>query len=622
MKQSQIMKKINTQSGITLIALIITIVVMLIVATTGIYASVERLKTNNVKKMFTDIEMLDNRVLDYYAVNEMIPLVERQGTIIEIGEIKDVEGANNLAILDLSKLGQISLIYGRDFEDICRNPDNLTNNSDLYVINQNTFQIFYLKGITANGITYHTKEKKTVNISDGIIAYIDGEAVPNEENSYYCKSKIKYMNVKNSNSITEFSVYKEVEGGTFERIIDKNSKLVTEIVEDGNYQIRKDDEEIPLVTFKVSHQWRNWSVKDPSTCNKNGKEIRTCEICGKEETKELPKTEHQYGEVYRRIINNLYMYRERTCKICEHKEDILEAYVGDYINYNCFDGVETNKLTYTATDQKTGYTTENSSGQTISILNNYNWRIIGVEDNQLLVTTTDSIPKISLNGKSGVENGSEIFDDMSGIFGHGEYADENKYKNSQNINTGGRSITINDIENIYSYDHKKTLNYGKTYKYSKESDGYIYTNGNKPTLLLRKKIFNYYDGERWNSLSNAGDNIEITNTQFYHKFASNSSPATHAIIYNSDDGTANQLTYVLNNLRIQCEIGFLRYNFAKIGIGEILNVINDDLYSSNDLSETQVYRIRPVVCLQRNAGIIGGRHTTTVTEPLELGYLK
>ena len=64
--KKQALKIIAGQKGITLISLIVTVVLLLIITGTTVYTSVNRFKINNLQKMYNDLDLLGDKVENYY----------------------------------------------------------------------------------------------------------------------------------------------------------------------------------------------------------------------------------------------------------------------------------------------------------------------------------------------------------------------------------------------------------------------------------------------------------------------------------------------------------------------------------------------------------------------------
>lgn len=98
-------KSIKNSKGITIIALVVTVVILLILTGTVIYNS--NLSKSNYKynKMVADLDILSDKIFDYYKKYNELPRTERT---IEIGEVRYRE-------IDLSKLDNLTLNFGKDY---------------------------------------------------------------------------------------------------------------------------------------------------------------------------------------------------------------------------------------------------------------------------------------------------------------------------------------------------------------------------------------------------------------------------------------------------------------------------------------------------------------------------
>ena len=136
------MINIKEKNGITLISLVVTIVVLLILGGTAIYNYNLSNQVSVYNKLVADIKLLEDKTVIYYNKYGDIPKTDRN---IHIGGVEYYE-------IDLSKLSNITLNYGKDY----KGSDNLSNSSDVYLINSN-LNIYYLKGIEKDGEIYHVK---------------------------------------------------------------------------------------------------------------------------------------------------------------------------------------------------------------------------------------------------------------------------------------------------------------------------------------------------------------------------------------------------------------------------------------------------------------------------------
>ena len=148
------MKKIylNSNKGVTIVALIVTIILLLILS--GV--TINNLnKSNDVtpyNNMVSDVDLLENEILLYYNKYNEIPKTDRE--IIIHGK-KCYE-------IDLSKLDNLVLNYGRDYG---KNNELVVDQSDVYVVND-SIEVYYVKGVGNEGEKhYNNEEGKNSNIT-------------------------------------------------------------------------------------------------------------------------------------------------------------------------------------------------------------------------------------------------------------------------------------------------------------------------------------------------------------------------------------------------------------------------------------------------------------------------
>lgn len=140
-------------AGISLISLTITVIVLIIITSVLIYNAKNGIKIRALNLMENDIEMLDDKINAYYV---------RYGTLpIEIKYIGDIffspqaDDGPDYYVIDLKALEGITLNYGTDFNNINNENDTLEK-LDVYIINENSHQVYYAKGIQMDGVWYYT----------------------------------------------------------------------------------------------------------------------------------------------------------------------------------------------------------------------------------------------------------------------------------------------------------------------------------------------------------------------------------------------------------------------------------------------------------------------------------
>ena len=92
--------------------------------------------------MYADIKILEDKVLEYY---------NDYGTLPIKGEPKapllSMENGNKYYEIDLNKLENITLNYGHGNDE-----------KDIYVVNGDTLDVYYYKGVAYEGKKYYTYE--------------------------------------------------------------------------------------------------------------------------------------------------------------------------------------------------------------------------------------------------------------------------------------------------------------------------------------------------------------------------------------------------------------------------------------------------------------------------------
>lgn len=131
----------SKQSGITLISLIITIILILILTTAVTYKLDDGSSFRDYQKMCADIDILENKILIYYNDYKELPVLELVTVIPE-----EIEETGNFYIVDTNRLNNLTLNFGTGIED------------DKYIINEDSFKVYYLQGLEYDGTIYYAEE--------------------------------------------------------------------------------------------------------------------------------------------------------------------------------------------------------------------------------------------------------------------------------------------------------------------------------------------------------------------------------------------------------------------------------------------------------------------------------
>ncbi len=144
---------IKNEKGITLTTLILTVVLILIIGGMMGYYSTSGLNLKRINNMYSDIEQIQTEVDTYYLKNNELPLLN---VSVSFSNFLNPNDNSEYYVIDLSKLGNLKLNYGKEFENI-KSSDKLENYTDVYIINKQSQTIYYLKGIEFEDNTYYTK---------------------------------------------------------------------------------------------------------------------------------------------------------------------------------------------------------------------------------------------------------------------------------------------------------------------------------------------------------------------------------------------------------------------------------------------------------------------------------
>ena len=253
----KIIKVFRQNKGISAISMGIAITIMLIISSILIYNAKTGINISNVNKMYTDINNLDEKISAYYAEFGEIPIVRNSNEKIEypIGNLSFLEQVKNpndnekYYIIDLNAIDNLTLNYGRDYYTIADHL-SVSDEKDVYIINEQTHTIYYVKGVKVDGnIYYRTEEQYSkLDIFKSIILRPNNTGWTNQDvivkvnygvDLTNRKAGIGSANIENATSVTvseNATVYAE---GT-----DLDGNIVT-----SNYIVNNIDKELPTVSL-------------------------------------------------------------------------------------------------------------------------------------------------------------------------------------------------------------------------------------------------------------------------------------------------------------------------------------------------------------------------------------
>lgn len=174
--------KIKKEKGITMVALVITIVILLILTNMLIYNAQDNIYIKKLTNLYNDISMLREKVSAYYNEYGKIPAEIKYTNTSGLSSVLSTnDKEDEFYIIDLEAMQGITLNYGKDYEKVKSDKGNADSYTDIYIINENSHNIFYVKGISIKENdttkTYYTDyiEPDQTAID---LRYVDGILIP------------------------------------------------------------------------------------------------------------------------------------------------------------------------------------------------------------------------------------------------------------------------------------------------------------------------------------------------------------------------------------------------------------------------------------------------------------
>ena len=200
---------LKDNKGINLVSLAVAITIIVIVTTMLVYNAKDVIHIKALTNLYNDIAVLREKISSYYNDYGNIPAKDKYQYSDKIEELKyaEVIGANDdeneFYIIDLKAIENLTLNYGKDYEKILDGSIDVNNESDvrslqdLYIINKNSHNIFYVKGVTiqqdGEDKIYYTDAEPAMNneemdsnrnIVDTVkvnLRYVEGIKIPDKE---------------------------------------------------------------------------------------------------------------------------------------------------------------------------------------------------------------------------------------------------------------------------------------------------------------------------------------------------------------------------------------------------------------------------------------------------------
>ena len=522
-------KKLKNTKGITLIALVVTIIILLILA--GI--SIAMLTGNNGVLTQGQRAKEETRIA---SVEETVKLY-KQGKYIDSATKTTTENANEV-LEDLKKqklLSEDEIDRENEIITIKRKDGSIAKEIQYGTLTINisktpekekavrvTLKVESVEGTKALNVNSQEDMENFLNKSEDekkdLIRNIYPKAInkmtKNDENPTNFKTLndvISYLANNNElpeNSEEAFWNYVEQQGGINEALLE-------------------------LMGFLYYNE-QNKEIKGYIVTNPDGESLDTY-IAKENGEYSFTIIDIVTGKEYNRKVNvnNIvkpqkgtlaYMYEKAEEKGCTNSDgsctNAEHLHIGDYVNYNPLnfkDGtLEKDKTASSSTDEN-GY-----SDQTFSINTDTKWRVLGEDDRgQILIVSADPVkkdmgdtnnPYFYLYGAKGYINAEKELEKISKIYGHGVGA------------TGARSLKIEDVNKICGVTVGSdgitptvdaSENFGTTKSYTNQyASPEDYLAGKRSDFSKTSNAY-YYTG--YNSLLKTATNTRAYETIFFKK---------------------------------------------------------------------------------------------------------
>ena len=305
-------------------------------------------------------------------------------------------------------------------------------------------------------------------------------------------------------------------------------------------------------------------------------------------------TDRATGREYKRKVNvnNIvkpqkgtlaYMYEKAEDEECTNSDgsctNAEHLHIGDYVNYdplNFKEGtLEKDKTASSSTDENGDF------DQTFSINTDTKWRVLGEDDyGQILIVSADPVkkdmgdtnnPHFYLKGAKGTKNFETELEKISKIYGHGVGA------------TGARSLKIEDVNKICGVtvgrygltpDVDGRGNFGRTYSYTGQyASPEDYLEGKRSNFSKTSDAY-YYKGN--DSLLKTATNTRAYETIFFKKQ------------YNKYNWLASRSVSADSDCAGFC-VGF-------VGVNRVY--MHGGMFDSDGRAREYYYAVRPVVSLK------------------------
>lgn len=253
------MINVKSDKAITMITLIIAILIMLVISSTLIYNMKMGIESRTLNNLYSDIQVLKDKTDLYYSKYGTLPILKTSYT-----NVKDIKSINEndgeqYYIIDLESLENLTLNYGKGYEEL-KQGKPVSEIVDIYVVNEQSHNIYYIKGITLDGKTYHTMPGKYTQVSLPTIANISLDEVSGDTATVSIKAINKGEGISDITLYVSNEQYKKY---TYES---DNTKMRIETVKINDLEFEQEITCYIEVTTTDNKKTRSNEIK--FTCNR------------------------------------------------------------------------------------------------------------------------------------------------------------------------------------------------------------------------------------------------------------------------------------------------------------------------------------------------------------------
>ena len=567
------MKKVNSEKGITLTTLVITIVVLMILSfsiTASIKSTIETRNYNGVKE---DIINLSEEIRVYYLNNGELPIDTSKTYDLKEYGVPDSD-------INPNDEGNYYRIKTSLLSDVILNNGGLENNEenadtdDMYVVNESSLTVYYLMGAILDGQRHYTivddfsgggfAEDYYSKVNYSVFAVIAEES-SNTKNKTVAEAgdtvTLKMISKYKQSFFTKLPTVK-INGEDVSDTLAWNNNVIT-----ATYTIPVENSKINYGT-PVSFEISDYIVQDRENTI-NGETI----------------TEVNFGKIVtRKYVTLVQAFKEGNIK------------VGDYLNYN--DYVDDSK-TYTTETNENGW-----ADQTYKATKKTYWQVLGLDSTgtkvmlisqspikkEMKTETTakdwEKSPYLVLKGAYGYINCKQILNNISGIY-------------NTNIGTA-QSMTAEEINRLIGV----TVDYTNQKVYANTDSN---TNIDEWRVLGDQYTYKSSDYTPESYINNKTNATEGTKTEpataYYYQWGNLTiDDALKTMLFSGTTSDANfAKAYWLASPAVIADSGLARFGPGDVydgGVGA-----GFDWFHSNGVWFANGFGVRPIVYLNANITI-------------------